>query len=258
MFKYVYNFKTNVYNLIVSKNGGEFMNEIIENIKKKKQKYYTLDSECQKELPIIQKYLNKQGLNRYKILCNEVTTNNKTNENEKTTSAVSIRCYSNDQVTWKELLENNDESAAEVFNKLIEDYKVFKEIKRLYRIKESLVHLKYQAKLNDKETFIIKDVIENIADYFVNANHSYLDNMRKDEINKYIDVLELVRQIDRKDVYSSFTEDYIYIAEKISEILDVLITKKENNISFINEFKKVLKEEIKNVMEIAQDLKLEE
>lgn len=234
------------------------MKEIIENIKKKVQKYNRLDSECQSELPIIQKYLEKQGLNRYKILCNEVTMNNKTNENEKTTSAVSIRCYSNDQVIWKELLENNDESAAEVFNKLIEDYKIFKEIKRLYRIKADLVHLKAQAKLNDKEIFMIKDVIENIANYFVNANYSYLDNIRKDEIKTYIETLEFVSQIECKDVYSSFEEDYIYVAEKISEILDSLNTKKEKNISFINDFKKVLKEEIKNVMEIAQNLKIEE
>lgn len=234
------------------------MNEIIEKINQKIQEYYKLDSECQNELPIIQKYLKKQGVDRYEILYNEAMMNNKTNKNEKSASAVSIRCYSNDQVIWKELLENNDESAAEMFNKLIENSKRFEEIKRLYKVKENLSVLKHKNTLNDEEILMIKDVIENIAYYFVDTNYPYHDNVRKDKIiNKFTDALELVRQIECKDVYPTFKEEYTYIGKKIMEILDSLITKKEEDINFINDFKKALKEELKNAMEIAKDLKLE-
>lgn len=228
---------------------------LIKKLNEKKSKYYTLEKNWKDEVSVIEEYIKAQGIDRYGILSSEAEKNMGKYENDKISSAVSIRCYQTDQILWKKVLEQN-KNAAEAFSNLIKAYDAFHSIKKLSQVRNKKYLLKNQAKLTEQEIFIITETISDLQNWYANYQKVGVE----DEhifIDRFTNALKIIDQINPEEVYSEFKEDSLYIAETILLFMDELIKRGENNAKFVEEFKKSLKEEIKRSNELAIKLKID-
>ena len=230
--------------------------KLIESLKKKYERHCSLEKIWNDEVPILIEYMKKQGIERYQILYDEAMQKiEKSNKEEEKTVPISIRAKSSDQVSWKKMMDNNDEGAAECFQKLMSCYNNFSEVQKLYEIKKGLNFLKEQANINDETILKIKNVIENLQDWIISEEKDLYQNANTSKIvEEFIEVLEVFNNIDFNTVYPKFKSQAKYIATKTNEYMDVKIYTSENNAEFIKNFKETLKIEVARINEIATKL----
>lgn len=234
----------------------ECIEKAIELLKKKYERHCSLEKIWNEEIPILTDYMKKQGIERYQILYKEAMKKiEKSNKEEEKTIPISIRAKSSDQAHWKEMMDNNNEGAAECFQKLISCYDNFTEIQKLYEIKKGLKLLREQANIDDNKILKIKNVIENLQDWIISDEKDLYQNTKTNIIiEEFIEVLELFNDIDFNNVYPMFKIQAKYIANKANEYMDIKICTSENNAKFIKSFKESLKMEVERIQEISQKL----
>lgn len=228
--------------------------DIIQTVDEKRKEHIISDERWEKEIPIIEEYMKKLGIDRYCILSDEITESMNKNDS-KTTVSISARCYPSDQLEWKTLMENND-NAAESFKKLISNNNMAKKIKKLTDVKNNVRRwLNIQTDLTEQEIFMIRDVLDDLQDFIVNNEKIETINHEK-TFKKFINTLNLLDRIDCKELYGTFKEDSLYIAETVDSYTDAIVEKDRANIKFITAFKQKVIKERQCLNEIASKLNL--